>query len=100
MRHAQLRCTLKHGVLTDEGDYIPEATPVTVRGYSPDELQPVGANSCHVIMEVEVDAYIFIADEPPDDGRPYRSDVHTGLIVDVPASALIFKSVSPTRRKQ
>ena len=38
MREAtKLTCTLKHHVITGEGDFIPEGTPVQVLGWSDDD---------------------------------------------------------------
>ena len=79
----KLTCRLKHHFISDEGDYIPEGTPVQVIGWADDGKR----------IEVRSWAYVY-----PD---PYNYDeivagidtgaVNDGLFLSVPPESLVYK---------
>jgi len=93
----KLTCRLKHHVVTDEGDFVPEGTPVQVVGWADDGKR----------IEVRTSAYVF-----PDtwdheeiaEGRDTGA-INDGLFLSVSPESLVYLNcrpvtLKPTRRQR
>jgi hypothetical protein len=78
----KLTCRLKHHVVTDEGDFVPEGTPVQVVGWADDGKSIEVRTSVYVFPDTwEASAIV----EARDTGS-----VNDGLFLSVPPESLVY----------
>jgi hypothetical protein len=77
----EMFCRLKWTHVTEDGDYIPQGTPVRVLYWSPDTDSG--------LLRVEATAYMYCECDDNDD---FRSFIGTGMLIDVKPNALTFSS--------
>lgn len=78
----KLTCRLKHHVVTDEGDFIPEGTPVQVVGWTD------GGDR----IEVRTSVYVYPDNWNPEsiiEGRDTGA-IGGGLFLSVPPESLVY----------
>jgi hypothetical protein len=87
---AQLFCTLKHHVITEDGDFVPAGTPVDVICCGERErlgvYKPDGTPAADVVVECRARSYAFRAEFEPD-----RPAVCSGLFITVKPENLIYQ---------
>lgn len=86
----RLTCTLKHHVITDEGDFVPEGTPVQVIGWSEHDDKP-GRPRIEVMSSAHMyaNSYSLEAVENGED----TGAVGYGLFLSVAPESLAFLEI-------
>jgi hypothetical protein len=95
-KHKLLRCKLARHHRTDEGDYVPQGTPVTVLGWAPSKGTGCGYGA-KAKLTVRVEAYVYVGEVPEDPDKLEKFEklggqTNGGLYVDVAQEQLEFLS--------
>lgn len=85
-----LTCRLREFVITDEGDFIPAGTPVTVMGWTGNDTNGDGASG-DAKVEVRAGAYMYADTFDYDTGT---AAVGRGLYFSVEPRNLVFDAMT------